>query len=466
MELHLLARPTIRALILGATGGGAGFLWSRLLVPGAPVHDLMVIGALILGAASLLVGDREFRRNRGLPQRLAVGYLALALPGHVLFPVAVFAPAGTATATGVVAGSAALLLIVAMVVLSVRWDLALRRGLLPAVESRCASRSAVSRILWLGIAIGSLGPLVLLADLGPVPFSPHLLFLVPAGAAGWATGRWGGVIMAWVAVVAYTWSRRDLVEAPVQGFSLPLDAEAGWLLADALLLGVGLTVGGWVVAEIRDRRSAGGWCRTDPLTGLLDRQSFLADAGLELGRARRYARPITLALVDVDGFREVNEALGPQAGDRILRGVGQSLRGRFRRLDRLARVGPDQFAIFLPETDLGQARIVLASLRKQIREQVRVRGEPLSLTIGAVSGSPDSPDARPLLNQAESAIRKARERDDGRGLHLEPLRGSEPTSDRTPALTRPTSAPWPPSPGPAQEHRVRSHSRKPVPPAS
>ncbi|TVR65272.1 MAG: GGDEF domain-containing protein [Gemmatimonadales bacterium] len=429
MDRRPLSHHMLRALTVLAVGTGVGFLWVRLLLVEAFFGDLLPTVTPALGALIFLAADLEFNRATERLERAAITYLAVALPGHLLFPAVVFTPSGLGLTTPRWAVPACLAVVAMGAVLHVRWNRGLRGRPRRTPWSPCSIRSPASRVIWLGVAIGSLGPLALLADLGPDLMSPHLLFLIPAAAAGWATGRWGGIIMAWVAVATYAWARRDLAGPMPEGL---------WLFTDALLLGLGLTVAGWVVAEIRERRMGSGWCRTDPLTGLMDRESFLADTSAELGRARRYGRPVALALLDLNRFRELNETLGPLAGDRILRDVGRVLHRRFRRLDRLARVGPDQFAVLLPETDLAQARIVLVSLRKHIRDRVNVGGENLSLTVGAVAGRPTSNDARALLAQAESAMRRAREQEDGRALHLEAVSGS-PSDPGTPSLPKPTS---------------------------
>ena len=429
MDRRPLSYHILRAFLVAGAGAAVGFVWVSVLLGDMSSGEAFLPVTLATGALIFLGADLEFHRAAERLERMAIAYLAVALPGHLLFPAAVFTPSGLGPMAIRWVVPACVVAVALGTSLHIRCNRGLRGRPRPVPGSPCAMRSPTSRVIWLGVAIGSLGPLALLTDLGPELMSPHLLFLLPAAAAGWATGRWGGTIMAWVAVATYAWARRDL------GGPLP---EGAWLLADALLLGLGLTVAGWVVAEIRERGMARRWCRTDPLTGLMDRESFLADTSAELGRARRYGRPLALALLDLDGFRELNDTMGPLAGDRILSDVGRVLRGRFRRLDRLARVGPDQFAVLLPETDLGQARIVLVSLRKQIRDQVKAGDEPLSLTVGAVAGSPTSNDARVLLAQAEAAMRRAREQEDGRALHLEGIRGS-PGDPRTPSLTRPTS---------------------------
>src|SRR5260221_899826 len=92
--------------------------------------------------------------------------------------------------------------------------------------------------------------------------------------------------------------------------------------------------------------------RIDHLTSLPNSRSFEAAAGREIERARRYRRPFTIAYLDVDGFKDVNDRQGHTSGDDLLRQIADTLRASVRRSDLAARLGGDEFAILLPETDV------------------------------------------------------------------------------------------------------------------
>ena len=101
---------------------------------------------------------------------------------------------------------------------------------------------------------------------------------------------------------------------------------------------------------------------TDPLTGLLNRNGFLAAAIREHAIAERSGEPLTLAVLDLDGFKQVNDIRGHAAGDRLLADLGRSWRERLRTGDILARHGGDEFVLLLPATSAQAAREVLARL--------------------------------------------------------------------------------------------------------
>ena len=104
--------------------------------------------------------------------------------------------------------------------------------------------------------------------------------------------------------------------------------------------------------------------RTDPLTGLLNRRAFEELLELELERATRAGRPLSVVVGDIDGFRAVNERHGHAAGDAALQAVAQNALKWKRRIDHAARIGGEEFALLLPETDERGAFIVAERLRR------------------------------------------------------------------------------------------------------
>ena len=125
---------------------------------------------------------------------------------------------------------------------------------------------------------------------------------------------------------------------------------------------------------------------TDPLTGLFNRGYVDDRFAIELSRARRYGKPLTIAVVDLDHLKSLNDSHGHLSGDIVLRRIGATLRDSFRASDTAARYGGDEFVIVLPETDIEAAKRKLESLRESVANTLIVttkRSEKLRATISA-----------------------------------------------------------------------------------
>ena len=147
----------------------------------------------------------------------------------------------------------------------------------------------------------------------------------------------------------------------------------------------------------------------DSLTGLLNRRRFELELAKEAQRVARYGSSGAVLLVDLDHFKDVNDALGHKAGDRLLEGVAGALRHRVRQTDVLARVGGDEFAVLLPQTGLEQAQIVAEGIVETLRQHVAV-GDKRSICVSASVGVAlfDGVSAAELIANADFAMYQAK----------------------------------------------------------
>jgi diguanylate cyclase (GGDEF)-like protein len=109
----------------------------------------------------------------------------------------------------------------------------------------------------------------------------------------------------------------------------------------------------------------------DELTGLYNRRYVMARMDDELARRKRKLEPLTVAMVDLDGFKRVNDEEGHEAGDAVLKAVARALLSATRRADVVARYGGDEFLVLLPNTELEGARAVGARILDQARAAAR-----------------------------------------------------------------------------------------------
>lgn len=123
----------------------------------------------------------------------------------------------------------------------------------------------------------------------------------------------------------------------------------------------------------------------DSLTGLSNRRAFFEIAEFEIKRLRRYARPLTLAYMDLDDFKAVNDQRGHEEGDRLLIAVAEAFRRCTRVTDAVARLGGDEFVVLLPETGEEAAFTAVQKFHQEILEVMREHGWPVTLSVGALT---------------------------------------------------------------------------------
>lgn len=161
------------------------------------------------------------------------------------------------------------------------------------------------------------------------------------------------------------------------------------------------------VAHIEDRAALAAQAATDPLTGVANHRTFHQRLTADLTRARRYGRPVSVAMIDVDRFKLVNDLGGHEAGDEILISVARHLAEAARAADTLARVGGDEFAWILPETTGEEARVAVERARQGIRG---LGGEMSRITLSAgVCDSTSASDPTELVRLADRALYSSKE---------------------------------------------------------
>ncbi len=202
---------------------------------------------------------------------------------------------------------------------------------------------------------------------------------------------------------------------------------AGWCAVGCILAGLARTA--VTFREVRAFHEVKEQARTDELTGLPNRRVLFeeADAVLATATARR---PAALLLLDLDGFKVVNDTLGHQAGDELLRHVSERMRGFLRGGELVARLGGDEFAVLIREAGLDEAQERAEHMRQLIREPFTVQGVRLhvGVSIGVATAPVPAATVQELLRCADIAMYAAKS--GGTGVHVyvpDPDRG---TGDR------------------------------------
>ncbi len=224
-------------------------------------------------------------------------------------------------------------------------------------------------------------------------------YLLPLSVASWSLGKREGRFVALLCALAM--QSGPFLE--VASADVPI---ALWNLA--VRLAVFLVVADMVSEFRRLLSHQTELSRTDPLTGSLNRRAFLEAGGIALERMRRYPSPLTLAFLDIDNFKSVNDISGHASGDALLIAVADCLKSQLWGTDAVARLGGDEFGILLPHTSVAAAQRVLPRLRESLLRDMEEADLPVTVSIGVVTCSQPPESIECLLQQADQLMYAAK----------------------------------------------------------
>ena len=148
--------------------------------------------------------------------------------------------------------------------------------------------------------------------------------------------------------------------------------------------------------------------RIDDLTWLLNVRGFHEACERLFQLAARHHRPTTLAFIDLDDFKRVNDAHGHAAGDRVLRDVAAALTAQVRATDVVGRLGGDEFAVFMPETGLAGAQTAFAKIQQELRLMAETHGYPVGFSIGVAIFPSAPPSLADAIKVADALMYRAK----------------------------------------------------------
>jgi diguanylate cyclase (GGDEF)-like protein/PAS domain S-box-containing protein len=151
----------------------------------------------------------------------------------------------------------------------------------------------------------------------------------------------------------------------------------------------------------------------DELTGLFNRRKIMEILKMEIDRVARYHEPLTLCLVDIDHFKQVNDVHGHNAGDIVLKRIADAIREGIRKTDSVGRYGGEEFCIVLPHTAIPQARLILERLRQTISSMTFLldsgAGIRITISLGLAQYTFGIRETRQLINIADTALYRAKQ---------------------------------------------------------
>lgn len=286
----------------------------------------------------------------------------------------------------------------------------------PSNAVRSTTRSAAVSGAFVLTGIAAVGALDFVTGIELYVFP---LYFAPVVFAAWHLGRAGAIAAAALSTAAWLGSN----QLAGLRFSLGGLWVVNVILLAAALTAVGLLAAAWKAALDRERSHD----RTDALCGLLTSGAFYHESNRLLRLCRRGRRPATLAVLDLDNFTKVIATHGQRAGDDLLRAVAQVLQASVRASDVTARLGADDFAIFLPELGADEARQTLDRIRARLARPLGGIAEPVSVTIGAATFTIVPDEVQMMVRIADAVMHSAKQSGKDR-VKLEVI-----TSERLPA---------------------------------
>ena len=227
-------------------------------------------------------------------------------------------------------------------------------------------------------------------------FALSVFYLLPIILISWLLGLWPGVLIA--VTSAFGWLVADLFFLHTfSHFYVPFVNEAFRLTVFLIIV--------FLISSLKKRLEIS---HTDYLTGLANTRWFLELTELELRRARRYTHPITIVFLDLDGFKNVNDTLGHQAGDKVLRDTAGCLLSVVRDTDVVARFGGDEFLILMPETADSAVHAVIDRLQSELAKLLINEHQSLSFSAGVVTFNEPPEKADDLLRHADMLMYDAK----------------------------------------------------------
>lgn len=232
-----------------------------------------------------------------------------------------------------------------------------------------------------------------------------LLYALPVLLSAWYCGKVGGILVALAATVS--WLIVNMLHQPPQESSVMLSWNTFTRFGIFVLIAYAVSLQAQLrkAYEMEKLRAS-----TDLLTGLLNKGTFRERVKDEMERAYRYQHPFSLAFIDLDNFKLINDTQGHTRGDKLLQDVSETIIRTIRKTDIAGRVGGDEFAVFFPETDGEHVHSAIENLVDAFDITTSQSGWQVTASIGVVTctGSFETYDS--LLGTADKLMYVAKER--------------------------------------------------------
>ncbi len=223
-----------------------------------------------------------------------------------------------------------------------------------------------------------------------------LFYLVPVFLATWFAGIYLGIITSIAS--AMVWLVADLASG--HPYSHPAIYYWNSIIRFGFFIIVTLLLSALKKANEHERELA----RVDSLTGAVNARFFYELVQLEIERSQRYRHPFTLAYLDLDNFKAVNDRFGHSVGDKVLYTIVKHARDHLRKTDIVGRLGGDEFAILLPETDQAGAQASISKIQTSLLDEMSRNDWQVTFSIGVLTCLSKLQTSDELVKQADELM--------------------------------------------------------------
>jgi diguanylate cyclase (GGDEF)-like protein len=227
-----------------------------------------------------------------------------------------------------------------------------------------------------------------------------VFYLFPVGLAAWYASRSAGVAMS--VLSALSWYMADTLARPEP---YPHPFIPAWNTGVRLVTFLAVTALVAVLHAALEREAV--YARIDPVTGAANARAFYEAAEVEISILKRYGRPFSLLYLDVDNLKQVNDANGHAAGDRVLSASVSTLSRTVRAGDTVARLGGDEFAVLMAEADPSMAKVASERLQSALRQNVG-KDQRVTYSIGVITCMVPPHSVDELIERADSLMYEAK----------------------------------------------------------
>jgi diguanylate cyclase (GGDEF)-like protein len=223
-----------------------------------------------------------------------------------------------------------------------------------------------------------------------------IFYLVPIVLVAWFIGKRSGMLIAIFS--AAVWGVADAASG--SPYSRPFIPYWNTLVRLGFFVIVNHTLFKLKDALKREKDLA----RRDSLTNVMNARYFIEMSEREIERARRFKRTLTIAYIDLDNFKSVNDRFGHHTGNFLLQTVADVIRKNLREIDMVARLGGDEFVVLFPETGGASVREVIDRLRKLLSDAMEKNGWPVTFSIGEATFTNPPASSDEMLKKADDLM--------------------------------------------------------------